>query len=163
MATETTTQRAEQKKLQDELLESARRIWLAGLGAMAVAGDEGTRVFNRMVERGREVEGQSKDTVGKSYERAKEAAQSTWKDLGGALDETLTAALHRLGVPTRDEIRNLTQRVEELSGKIEQLRARAATATTAQEGEHVVVDAAGNPVPGPGVGEKVTKPRKNSV
>ena len=45
------------------------------------------------------------------------------------LDEKLTAALHRLGVPTRDEIRNLTQRVEELNAKIEQLKPRVTPAS----------------------------------
>ncbi len=159
-ATGTTTEQ-KQKNLQDELMESARRVWLAGLGALATAGDEGTKVFNRLVERGREVEGESKDTLGRTYERAREGAKSTWRDLGGSLDETLTAALHRLGVPTRDEILTLTHRVEELSAKVEQLKARPAGAA-GYEPEHVVVDAAGNPVPGPGAGEKVVKPKKTT-
>ena len=42
------------KNLQDELKESAHRIWLAGLGALAAAGEEGTNVFDRHVDRGRE-------------------------------------------------------------------------------------------------------------
>lgn len=161
--TETTTQQAEQKNLQDELMESARRIWLAGLGAMATAGDEGSKVFSRLVERGKEVEVRSKDTMGKTVERAKEEAQSTFKDLGHALDETLTGALHRLGVPTRDEIQTLTRRVEELSAKIEQLRTRPAGTPSAAAGEHVVVDVAGKPVAGPGAGEPVARPRKTGV
>jgi poly(hydroxyalkanoate) granule-associated protein len=122
-----------QKSLQDDLMESARRVWLAGLGALATAGDEGTRVFNRLVERGREVEGESKDTLGKTYERARDSAKSTWKDLGSSLDETLTATLHRLGVPTRDEILTLTRRVEELSAKVDQLKTRPAEG---HEAEH---------------------------
>ena len=145
-------------KFQDELLDSARRVWLAGLGALATAGEEGSRAFSRLVERGKDVEHKSRDTAGQSYEKAKEAAKSTWSDLGNTLDETLTATLHRLGVPTRDEIRTLTQRVEELSAKIEQLRSRPATASA-----HVVVDSAGNPVPGPGAGEPVTKPPRKSA
>jgi hypothetical protein len=115
------------------------------------------------VERGREVEGRSKEGVGQGFERAKETAKSTWSDLGSALDETLTAGLHRLGVPTRDEIRNLTQRVEELSAKIEQLRARPAGGTGATEtapSGHTVVDSAGNPVSGPGNEPKTAKPHK---
>ena len=52
----------------------------------------------------------------------------TWSNWGGKFDETLTNALHRLGVPTRDEIRNLTQRVEELNAKIEQLKPRVTPA-----------------------------------
>lgn len=151
-------------KFQDELLDSARRVWLAGLGALATAGEEGARAFSRLVERGKDVEHKSRDTAGQSYEKAKEAAKSTWSDLGNTLDETLAATLHRLGVPTRDEIRTLTQRVEELSSKIEQLRSRPATVSAGTHAaEHVVVDSSGNPVSGPGADAPVTKPpRKTS-
>jgi polyhydroxyalkanoate synthesis regulator phasin len=59
-------------------------------------------------------------------------AESTIGDLGdkvgSKLDETLTATLHRLGVPTREEIRTLTLRVEELNAKVEQLKPRVAPA-----------------------------------
>ena len=153
------------RSLPDELLDSARRVWLAGLGALATAGEEGARAFSRLVESGREVADRSGSTVGStvgsSYERAKDTARSTWNDLGSAMDETLTATLHRLGVPTRDDIQTLTRRVEELSAKIEQLRGRPATAagptSTAPSG-HTVVDAAGNPVPGPGADSPIVDP-----
>ena len=150
-------------KFQDELLDSARRVWLAGLGALATAGEEGSRAFSRLVERGKDVEHKSRDTAGHGYEKAKEAAKSTWSDLGNTVDETLTATLHRLGVPTRDEIRTLTQRVEELSAKIEQLRSRPASAAAGTPAaEHVVVDSAGKPVSGPGADAPVTKPPRKS-
>jgi hypothetical protein len=48
--------------------------------------------------------------------------------LGSEAGQTITATLHRLGVPTREEIRHLTRRVEELSAKVELLRPRVAPA-----------------------------------
>jgi Poly(hydroxyalcanoate) granule associated protein (phasin) len=51
--------------------------------------------------------------------------------LGGKIDQTFTAILHRLGVPTREEIRNLTRRVEELHATIELLRPRVTPAAPA--------------------------------
>ena len=116
------------KKIQDDLKDSAHRIWLAGLGALAAAEEEGTKLFSRLVERGREVESRGKVEV----DNAKTKAESTWNDLGdkvgSKVDETLTATLNRLGVPTRDEIRTLTQRVEELTAKVEQLKPRTTPA-----------------------------------
>jgi Poly(hydroxyalcanoate) granule associated protein (phasin) len=50
---------------------------------------------------------------------------------GSKADQTITATLHRLGVPTREEIRNLTRRVEELDAKVELLRPRVTPAATA--------------------------------
>ena len=121
----------QEKKVQDELKDSVHRIWLAGLGALAAAEEEGGKIFSRLVERGRDVESRGKvevDKVKSEVERMKTKAESTFDSWGDKLDEKLSAALHRLGVPTRDEIRNLTQRVEELNAKIEQLKPRVTPA-----------------------------------
>jgi poly(hydroxyalkanoate) granule-associated protein len=135
-----------QSKIQDDVKETAHRIWLAGLGALAAAEEEGTKLFSRLVDRGRDVESRGKVEVDKVVdkasdvvEKAKSKAGSTWEDLGSKVDETITSALHRLGVPTREEIRNLTQRVEELNAKVELLRPRvtqAAPATTEKPAAH---------------------------
>lgn len=126
----------QEKKVQDELKDSVHRIWLAGLGALATAEEEGGKIFSRLVERGRDVESRGKVEVDKmksEVERMKTKAESTFDSWGDKLDEKLTAALHRLGVPTRDEIRNLTQRVEELNAKIEQLKPRVTPAAVPTE------------------------------
>lgn len=140
------------KKLQDDLKESAHRIWLAGLGALAAAEQEGVKVFNRLVDRGRDFESRNKGDFKEQVDRAKETAkeqmgqakakvEETVDSWSEKLDETLTSALHRMGVPTRDEIRTLTQRVEELNAKVEQLRPRVTPAATA---EPVIVTPSGD-------------------
>jgi len=110
------------KKLQDELADSAHRIWLAGLGALAAAQEEGSKVFDRLVERGKDVESKGKDQAGKARETVREKAETAWSSVGDRFDDTLTSALSRLGVPSREEIRNLTQKIEELNAKVEQLK-----------------------------------------
>ncbi len=139
MTTKTTSNTtSNERKLQDDVKDTAHRIWLAGLGALAAAEEEGTKLFSRLVDRGRDVESRGKVEVDKVVDKASEVvdkakakAGSTWDDLGSKVDETITAALHRLGVPTREEIRTLTQRVEELNAKVELLRPRVAPATHA--------------------------------
>jgi len=132
METTTTTN---EKNLQEDLKESAYRVWLAGLGALAAAGEEGAKAFNRLVDRGRDVESKSKDEwkaqadkAKDQFDKAKGKAEGQWEEWGEKLDEVLTRSLHRLGVPTRDEIRTLTQRVEELTAKVEGLKPRATAA-----------------------------------
>jgi poly(hydroxyalkanoate) granule-associated protein len=136
---ETTT--GTEKNVQEELKESVHRIWLAGLGALAAAEEEGSKIFSRLVERGKDVEAKGKVEVDKVNEKvrvevdkAKAKAESAFENWGEKLDEKLNAALHRLGVPTREEIRTLTQRVEELNAKIEQLRPRVTPAPTPTPG-----------------------------
>ena len=110
------------KTLQDELVDSAHRIWLAGLGALSAAQEEGSKVFDRLVERGKDVESKGKDQAGKARETVREKAETAWSSVGDRFDDTLTSALSRLGVPSREEIRNLTQKIEELNAKVEQLK-----------------------------------------
>jgi poly(hydroxyalkanoate) granule-associated protein len=132
MTTKTdSTHETQERKLQDDVKDTAHRIWLAGLGALAAAEEEGSKLFSRLVDRGRDVEARGKVEVEKvvdkaksEYEKAKTKAGGSWEDFGGKVDEAISAALHRLGVPTRDEIHNLTKRVEELNAKIELLRPR---------------------------------------
>ena len=136
------------KNLQDELKESAHRIWLAGLGALSAAGEEGTKMFDRLVDRGREYETRGREEARKQYEGARSSADELWETWSGKLDEAVTKALHRMGVPSRDEIRNLTQRVEELNAKVEMLKPRVTPATPVVPGENAgnIVTPSGEPV-----------------
>jgi poly(hydroxyalkanoate) granule-associated protein len=101
---------------------SAQQIWLAGLGAFALAGEEGGKLFGSLVKKGQGVEKLNKtrlekvfSRVGKVGERVREDAGRAINRIGNPLDAGMTVALHQLGVPTRKEIVTLTKRVEELT------------------------------------------------
>lgn len=137
---DTTTTNSDNKNVQDDLKESAYRIWLAGLGALAAAGEEGAKAFTRLVDRGRDFESKGKDEVKTQADKAKEhfdsakgKAEGQWEEWSEKMDDVLTRSLHRLGVPTRDEIRTLTQRVEELTHKVDALKPRGAGFAGASE------------------------------
>jgi poly(hydroxyalkanoate) granule-associated protein len=117
------------KHMPQEVLDSAHRIWLAGLGAMARAEEEGGRFFRNLVERGEEVEGEGGEKASSAAqgarERAKDAArglrgrgEKVAQDVARLVDERVDGVLHRLGVPSRQEIERLTARVEELNQRI---------------------------------------------
>jgi poly(hydroxyalkanoate) granule-associated protein len=152
MDMDTSTQTGTEKNVQEEIKDSVHRIWLAGLGALSAAEEEGGKIFSRLVERGRDVESKGKVEVDKmkvDAERFKAKAESTFETWGDRFDEKLTATLRRLGVPTREEIRNLTQKVEELNAKIELLKPRVTpagpsvvtpeTATTPTDPNNIIV------------------------
>lgn len=130
---------------QADFKESAQTLLLAGLGALSVAEEEGKKFFKNLVKRGEEVQEKNKDRISSlksdveaRFETAKGKAEDVWEKVGDKLDEQLTSTLHKLGVPTKDEIHTLTRRVEELTKAVEKLkprpapRARATKATTAQ-------------------------------
>jgi poly(hydroxyalkanoate) granule-associated protein len=120
------TRKKKQTRPAGELGESAQRIWLAGVGALASAEEEGSRVFEQLVSRGREVQTDLKSPIEDATDRLRETvaevrgrAGKTWKRVETAFDQQVTAALHRLGVPTRREVEELTHRVESLRQAID--------------------------------------------
>ena len=117
------------KTVQDEIKDSAHRIWLAGLGALAAAEREGGKLFNQLVDQGRTVEARGKEQL----DAAKDKAQTLWSEVESKLDEQVTAIIHRMGVPSRDEIKKLTKRVEDLAGKVEKLAAKAPAKAAAKK------------------------------
>jgi poly(hydroxyalkanoate) granule-associated protein len=116
------------KEVQAGMTESARNIWLAGLGAVALAQETGGKMFEDLVKRGREMEARAKLTppdMTVTLRGATDRAMSAWQQMSKGLDEQVTAALHRMGVPTRSEIATLGKRVELLTASIEKLKPKA--------------------------------------
>jgi poly(hydroxyalkanoate) granule-associated protein len=116
-----------QQRVYGDLRDSAHKIWLAGLGALAMAEEEGTKVFSNLVEAGEKVEARGKkrfELVKGRVDEAREKAGETFDKLGETFDDKVAGAVQRLGVPSRDEIRRLTKRVEELTAKVDKLKPR---------------------------------------
>ena len=110
--------------LQDNVKESAQKIWLAGLGAFTVAGEEGSKLFKTLVEKGEAFETQEDgpvEGVKKSMGGAKERAEDLWTKFESSFNDRVGMALEKLGVPTKDEIRTLTDRVDSLMEAINKL------------------------------------------
>lgn len=136
------TMRAEAVK--QEIQQNASRVWLAGLGALATVGEEGEKLFETLVERGERLEIRGKKVarqgaaeVQARVEEAKHVALGAWKQLEALLDDKVANALNRVGVPTRDEIRNLAKRVSDLTSRVETKRPaarRQGVATKAKSG-----------------------------
>jgi poly(hydroxyalkanoate) granule-associated protein len=107
--------------------ESAQAIWLAGLGALATAGEEGNRIFHRLMKKGEETEKLGRGRLDLRVKRIAARAADFRADANAAfgtrvrkpIDKGMAIALHRLGVPTRNEILALTKRVESLTRAVE--------------------------------------------
>jgi poly(hydroxyalkanoate) granule-associated protein len=108
--------------LRPMILDNAQQIWLAGLGAFAMAGDEGKDLFAHLVKRGADVQKTGKARVEGMVKTAEKRATGLRGDAEAALgrvrlplDKGMATAMHRLGIPTRNEILELTKRVEALT------------------------------------------------
>lgn len=155
------------KKLQDGVRENAHRAWLAGLGTVSWVEDEskdlvedGKKFFDGLVDRGKEFESRGKKELDKARKEAEKEVQGvrgkvekSFDELSGQVDKQVTTVLHRMGIPTRDEIQTLTRRVEELSRRLEGQTTKTATVkratyhvVTADEGWDVKLEGTTKPL-----------------
>ena len=113
--------------------ESAHLIWLAGLGAFTKVSSEGGKLFETLVKEGEKVEARSRGATAGALESAKEQTEETrgrmvetWDKVEQIFEDRLTRVLGQLGVPSRDDLRELTQRIDALQTHLNELsRAQA--------------------------------------
>jgi len=120
--------------------DNAQHIWLAGLGALATAGEEGNRVFEDLVEKGAKLEKTGRARLEKVLSKAQGRARSLRGEAEGAIgrvsapiDAGVSTALNRLGIPTRKEILALTRRVEELTRTVQGTKKQPAKRRSAKK------------------------------
>lgn len=117
---------------QKSLMESAQQVWMAGMGALGRAQEEGSKLFEGLVKEGMSLEQKTRKlATGKvdvmrgamenTVSNVRERAADTWDRLEKVFEERVSRAMSKLGVPGRDELQALTARVEELNRSVQKL------------------------------------------
>ncbi len=124
------------------LLDSAQQIWMAGLGAFGRAQEEGTKLFDALITEGVTLEHKTRkfatggvdvarDAVETTVAQVRERAHDTWDRLEKVFEDRVSRALGKLGVPGRDEMQALLNRVEELNRALRKMGSAPTAATKA--------------------------------
>jgi poly(hydroxyalkanoate) granule-associated protein len=137
------------RKVAPPAIESAREIWLAGLGAFSVAQQEsgriieqGTKLFDRLVAEGSKVEKKTrKDVEGvvdefrgemegrmeamkHQADAVRKQASDNWDKLEKIFEARVGRALSGLGIPSSDDVKDLSGKVQKLSGEVAALESK---------------------------------------
>ena len=118
------------------LVETAQQVWLAGIDALTRAQSQGGKLFETLVKEGVSLEKKTRklatgkvdevrDVVETKVEQVKERAVDTWDKLEGVFESRVSKALSKLGVPGREEMEALIDRVEELNRAVRKLNAKS--------------------------------------
>ncbi len=109
--------------------ESAHLIWLAGLGAFARVSLEGGKLFDALVKEGEKVEERTRGAAAGALEAVREQTDpargkvaETWDRVEQIFEGRLARVLGQLGVPDRDDLQELMQRIDALQARIDELR-----------------------------------------
>lgn len=144
-----------------EIEKYSRQIWLAGLGAYSKVSKDGSKLFETLVKDGEKAEKLAKTEVDKSVGVVKSTARSArtkvdevkdkalgkWSELEEAFDKRLNSAISRLGVPSRNEVKELHSKVESLTKQIEKLTGVSVKAAKPAAAAKPTAKAAAKPVP----------------
>ena len=128
---------AQADQLSKKLSESAQQVWLAGVGAFGRAQAEGSKLFEALVKEGMNFEQGARrfaggradvmrDAVEARVGQARERASDTWDRLEKVFEDRVQRALVKLGVPGREDLSDLAQRVDTLTAELRRQRRSAA-------------------------------------
>lgn len=131
------------------VIDTGQQIWLAGLGAVARAQQEGPKLFQTLVAEGSEFQERQRENV---QERTADAwkqlraqfdertagvrgkATETIDNLEGILQARVLKALQQLGVPTSNEIDALSRKVKELNRSVQALTQAKSSGNAGRKG-----------------------------
>jgi len=100
--------------------DSAQKIWLAGLGAFERARDEGPRMFDALVEQGRNMGARAVGMADQALKTMRDNEYAGRFDkLEKVFEERVATSLKRLGVMTTDQVEDLARQVRELNERLQ--------------------------------------------
>ena len=140
MAKKTLKKKVMKKKVQAKpaapVVDSAREIWLAGLGAFSFAQnesvkiiDQGNKLFEKLVSEGVKLEKKTRNVAESAVGGIKGEVESTvgavrkqavdnWDKLESIFENRVARVLGQLGVPTAEDVNKLSERVQTLATKV---------------------------------------------
>ena len=121
--------KAKPKSSPDSQPLPAQQVWLAGLGAMAKAQEQGSKAIEALVNDGlafqRKSQAEAQQRLHEATERLSHMASDFGQHTSGRVDklehlfeDRVAKALHRLGMPTLLDIQTLNDRVAQLEAQL---------------------------------------------
>jgi polyhydroxyalkanoate synthesis regulator phasin len=108
----------EVKKEEEEkvspLLASLRKVVLASIGAVAIAQEEAEDLINKLVERGEIAREEGRKLMQDMMAKRREKVEGTF-------DARVETALQRMNVPTKDDLKSVEKKLDELNKKLDKL------------------------------------------
>lgn len=102
-------------------LSGLRRVLMAGIGAVALTQEQIEDFVSKLVERGEIADGDARKLVGDVIDRRKRMVQDGTRKAEEELDKRIEGLLSRMNIPSKSEIDSLSQKIADLSSKVDEL------------------------------------------
>lgn len=119
----------------NEVKSYARKIWLAGLGAYAKVGQEGSEYVQELIKAGQTVEKKGKKVVDEQLEAAntqidnvkgevvslRDRVEVQFDKVERAFDTRVANALNRVGIASKHDVETLSAKLDGLTALLERV------------------------------------------
>ena len=103
---------------QHQMSEMLRRLFLAAVGAVAIAQEELEALVNKLVERGEIAEKDGKSLIHEMMEKRK----SRTEKIEDEVSKNIADVLKKMNIPSKADVEVLNQKITGLSKKIDELK-----------------------------------------
>lgn len=110
---------------------STNQVKLAGLGVVASATEESSKIFDSLVKQGQEFEQRTavkvqdvRKLAENRVQQVRQRASTSLEKLEQVFEERVQQVLTKLGIPTREELNALNEKIEALRASLESKRKR---------------------------------------
>jgi len=97
---------------QRHISEALRKVLLVGIGAAMLAHEEGEAFVKKIKDKGEEAETEGLKRMREIHNRRKQKAEEI-------IEKRINQVLHRMDIPTRADYLDLSEKISELSKKLE--------------------------------------------
>ncbi len=104
------------------MLSGLRRVLMAGVGAVALTQEQIEEFVGRLVERGEIADGDARKLISDVVDRRKRTLQDSTKRDEEEWDKRIEGLLVRMNIPSKGEIDALSNKIADLSRKVDELR-----------------------------------------
>ena len=102
-------------------LSGLRRVLMAGIGAVALTQEQIEDFVNKLVERGEIADGDARKLVSDVIDRRKRMVQDGTRRAEEGMDKRIEGLLSRMNIPSKSEIDSMSQKIADLSRKVDEL------------------------------------------
>jgi len=103
------------------LLSGLRRVLMAGVGAVALTQEQIEDFVGKLVERGEIADGDARKLVTEVIDRRRKMLHDSTRRAEEELDKRIEGLLTRMNIPSKGEIDTLSDKIGDLSRKVDEL------------------------------------------
>ncbi len=121
---------AEEVEVTEELLEEnghnpmldmARKVLLAGIGAVALTQEEVEKFVNKLIDRGEIAEKDGRKLINDVVEKRRRKAEEISTEAEVTYESRMEEVLARMNIPSKSDIDALSRKVTDLTKKVDEL------------------------------------------